>query len=74
MDMPLIYIEINLTQWVDVCVCVCVCLCEWVGGMVGICVAWMVLLQQHTSQVPLIDSRGRGNENTAFHCFVSVCK
>lgn len=47
-----IYIEINLTHSGRVCVGpVCVCLCVWVGGMGGICVAWMVLLQQHAAKI-----------------------
>lgn len=63
MDMLLIYIEINLTRSGGLCVCVCisadlrcVCLsacvylCVRVGGMGGICVAWMVPLQQHTAK------------------------
>lgn len=61
MDILCIEIEINLSHSGRQCVCVdrtCV------GGMGGICGAWMALLKQH--KVLLMDSPGQQNENTTF--------
>lgn len=72
--------EINLTHsrrvclWVQ-CVCVCVC-CTWVGGMGGICVAWIVLPQTHMANILWLTDRVKKTKtphSSALCVCVSVC-